>query len=202
MSSNIPQKAASLAHQVEIANTLVDIDTGECIDEVNAIIDRASPGRAISLADLFVGERPRHIQELSCFEPLERPKWLARFTGTTPELVTDHLNKPLGITGAILYWSGPYKSLADNTWQEGYYTMLFRTSTIRELNIVTADKNVITVKRAMVLKCSGKYLAEWGVAMMDSFGWYDWRVTVPVVFTQGSDNGVRVTPIEVMEEEA
>jgi hypothetical protein len=183
--------------QMIVGENLIDPQTGEVIEDISGTEDLVFGERSLSLEALLTGSQgiARHIEELKKLNlpPQKQAMMLSLFTGMEPHALKYHLGQEIGITGAIVYFSGAYMSKQTGQIEQGFYTILLLTDQFQEQAFVGSTKKI---KRPIVLKCSGKKVAEWALMMIDACGWYKWEETIKVVFSQGENNAYYITPVE------
>ncbi len=140
--------------------------------------------------DLFTGELPLYLQKAQ--EQGVQPDVLASYLTGQVEPLSRHLNKVVGIVGAIIYFTGPYMSKQTQKVEPGYSCLYLKTDLVLSRKVVV-EEQVVTIEEPIILKVSSRVLAPLFLTMMSQYGWYDWDIQVKCLFQKKEDNSFSCT---------
>lgn len=169
--------------QVQSKGKLVDASTGEVIEDVNEVRDLILVEREDPIAELIrnSGAVPIHVakaKELKIPAPV-----VSSYVGRAADSVKQHLNEKIMLTGAIVYFSGRFTPKDPSTTDgSGFYTFLMKTDILRPFEY-RIGKEIHETSVPVVIKCDGVKVRDTMINLIDTWGWYDWEVKIPVVFS-------------------
>ena len=168
--------------------TIIDHETGEAVEssKFDGVTDVALPGREEPLAALVKasllgrGELPIHIK--MAVEHNIPTRIVSTYIGVPNESVSLHLDKPLQILGACVYFSGVFKSKNTGEFEPGYYKVLLKTNIIKQRDV----KGAPPVSYNLIVSTSGAQVASQVLGWVTTNEWYDFKDGFApwVVFTQ------------------
>lgn len=174
--------------QIVKEGKIIESETGEVIDELSGVRDLILENRTDPIAELIArsGSVPIHVQKA---RELDIPaSVVSTYIGNPAESANQHLNKRIEIIGAIVYFSGRFTPKDPKEHDgSGFYCFLLKTSETRQFEY-RVGKEIHTTEVPVIIKTDGVKLRDTVISLIDTWGWYDWDVKVPVVFTRGGAN--------------
>lgn len=167
---------------------VIESETGQVIEDVNEVRDLILDNRTDPIAELIAnsGAVPIHVQkarELGIAAHI-----VSSYIGNPADSANSHLNERIEITGATVYFSGKFTpkdpEIHDGT---GFYCFLLKTNKTRTLEF-RVGKEIKTVDVPVIIKIDGVKVRDTLINLIDTWGWYDWDIAVPVVITRGGPN--------------
>lgn len=174
--------------QITQHGKLVDAATGEVVEDVDGVRDLILENREDPIAELIrnSGSVPIHVQkarELGVPAPI-----VSSYIGNAADSANQHLNRRIELTGAIVYFSGRFTPKDPSQHDgSGFYCFLLKTSDTRKMEY-RDGKVVKEIETPVIIKTDGVKLRDTIINLIDTWGWFDWDVKVPVVITRGGPN--------------
>jgi hypothetical protein len=164
----------------------IDLTTGEVQSPFNGrqLTTIKEPIAAMFETDVT----PIHVRKMQ--ELNISPDVYSSYVGVPWVDVAKYINKTVRVIGAIAWFSGSFTSKDDGELKDGYYKILMKIAEEVKEDI-TIDREVVEVKRNVIIATSSKKVAELMAGFMQVFGWYDWKpgTVETIVFTGDKDQG-------------
>ena len=170
---------------------LYDEKGNDVTDEIEAaveqethltVINPLNPGSLLpSKTNLPLHYQALHLDQLSDEEAENALDMLHTYTQVIPTDLKEYANTTITILGAILQQHQEFNSKVTGKVEQGYYNVLLK------LSEVTEDKQT-KEKRNVIVKSSGKLVAEAMVSLMALRGFGDWKTPYKALVKIAADN--------------
>jgi hypothetical protein len=152
------------------------------VDENGEVIDGAMPIQALqviqskdALAALIDQQNvPIHIKKMQEFNIT--PEVMASYVNVPWVDAFQYLNKVVKVIGCVIWFSGTFVPVRDpDILESGYHSVLIKLEETRTVKGIPLGDRVVSIEQNVVIKCSGKRVAEMALVYMNQHGWFDWK---------------------------
>jgi hypothetical protein len=152
------------------------------IDENGEVIDGALPMRALqviqskdALAALVDQTSiPIHIRKMQEFKV--SPEVMASYVNVPWVDAYAYINKVVKVIGCVIWFSGTFVPQRDpDILESGYHSVLIKLDETRTVKGIPLGDRVVSMEQNVIIKCSGKRVAEMALVYMNEHGWFDWK---------------------------